>query len=433
MANDYTPKVKPYPQPIQDKAGSVSAFSRFDEQGRHFYAILAPECPVSSFENTEGKWGFVRKKGADGKELTKTHKRIAPYLPSDSLKELVRLAQILQRPVLIKGEPGSGKTQLAKSVAFEWYREAYREHYFEWHIKSNSKAADGLYAYDHIKRLRDANDTSMDKSVLDDKKRYRTFGPMGMAFLTSTRDNPSILLIDEIDKADIDFPNDLLLELDERRFRIPDTSEEYEAEYPPVVFITSNDERELPEAFLRRCLFMYIKFPEDSDLKNIIEAHLPDLMKQQHAFEAAASEAAIEAIKKTDPDYENKKADAAYHEEMKQKQLKNFVDFAILRFKNLRKSIDKNPADNKRVSTSELLDWLRAYEFDLQNAQSKAKDKAEVSEKFAAWAKQFQKDQKGGISTELLNEGLLGLPFYYQALLKTYAAAINEGKLEKPK
>lgn len=425
MTDKKIPLIKSYPNPDPDVAGAKSAFSRFDKSGKHYYAILEPDCPVAEFvlstnEDGEKKGEFKVKTDKNGDIITKKHKRMAPYIPGDDLIELVRLAQLLQRPVLIKGEPGSGKTQLAKSVAFEWYREQYQQHFFEWHIKSTSKVADGLYTFDYIKRLRDANDNSVDKDELNNNDRYRVLGPMGQAFLTSTRDNPSILLIDEIDKADIDFPNDLLLELDERRFKIPDTNESFEAEYPPVVFITSNDERELPEAFLRRCLFLYIKFPEEEHLKAIIRAHLPNLMEEQDKFTQQASIEAVKLVTKIDPASNDPDGDL----KKQQEKLISFVDFAIQRFNELRIAISNNPADNKRISTSELLDWLRGYEFDLVHSKE-----AKTPENVKAWTALHAKAQQEGITSELIEKGLQTLPFYHHALLKTYAAAKNENKI----
>lgn len=430
MPNDQTPIIKPYPMPDPAVPGSSSAFSRRNGQGQMYLAILEPECPVyADFDKDKktGKWMFREKLDKNGAVIKQKHKRIAPYIPSEALRELVRLAQILQRPVLLKGEPGSGKTQLARSVAFEWYRENYRKHYFEWHIKSTSKAVDGLYTIDHISRLRDTYDRTKTEAQVNDMTRYRKFGEMGKAFLTSTRENPSILLIDEIDKADIDFPNDLLLELDEMRFKIQETKEEFPAGYPPVVFITSNDERELPEAFLRRCLFMYIKFPSDEDMKNIIRAHLPDLMAQQDAFVKAASEAAVATIYKDDKEYKDA-LDKQQFIESKKKDLFSFVDFALRRFNMLRKSIEGNPSDNKRISTSELLDWLRAYQFDLiEGLDPKT---AERPEAITAWIAQYEKDRLEGVSDALVKTGLIDLPFYYQALLKTFAAAKDGKKID---
>lgn len=186
-------------------------------------------------------------------------KVIAPYIPSKELVKAVEYARLLNRPLLLRGEPGCGKTRLAQAVAYELYGPDYRRYYFEWNVKSTEKATDGLYSYDHLARLRDVQDPSGSEKAKDE---YLTFGPMGKAFQTD--DCPAVLLIDEVDKANIDFPNDLLLELDQKRFTVKELQEgdsgkgEVVAKYAPIVFITSNDERNLPNAFLRRCVFHYI-------------------------------------------------------------------------------------------------------------------------------------------------------------------------------
>ncbi|WP_448267028.1 AAA family ATPase [Nostoc sp. DSM 114159] len=238
-----------------------------------------------------------------------------PYLPNPELVEAVNLAIYLERPLLLKGEPGCGKTQLASAVAYELGLNLEA-----WYVKSTSRARDGLYNYDAVGRLRDAQLAASNRLTveqiqrIDDPTTYVRWGPLGRSF---QQENRTVVLIDEIDKADIDFPNDLLLELDERRFIVEETGQEIEAKAAPIVLITSNDEKDLPDAFLRRCLFHYVEFPSRERLIQIINALFP-----------TSSQA--------------------------------LVDKAIVRFLLLREEMRKDKGEaGKKVSTSELIDWFR--------------------------------------------------------------------------
>ncbi|MBW4478682.1 MAG: MoxR family ATPase [Tolypothrix brevis GSE-NOS-MK-07-07A] len=238
-----------------------------------------------------------------------------PYLPNPELVEAVNLAIYLERPLLLKGEPGCGKTQLAIAVAYELSLDLKA-----WYVKSTSRARDGLYSYDAVGRLRDAQLAASNRLTpeqiqrIDDPTAYVRLGPLGQAF---QQENPTVVLIDEIDKADIDFPNDLLLELDERRFIVEETGQEVEAKAAPIVIITSNDEKDLPDAFLRRCLFHYVEFPNSETLVQIINALFPTTSKE-------------------------------------------LVTQAITRFLQLREEMRKDKGEaGKKVSTSELIDWFR--------------------------------------------------------------------------
>jgi MoxR-like ATPase len=189
------------------------------------------------------------------------------YVATDDLRIAVNAAITLERPLLIKGEPGTGKTVLAFEVA-----KAIGVPIIQWHIKSTTKAQQGLYEYDAVSRLRDSQ---LGDERVKDIKNYIAKGKLWEAF---TNDQRPVLLIDEIDKADIEFPNDLLLELDRMEFFVYETGETIKAKQRPIVMITSNNEKELPDAFLRRCFFHYIKFPERDTMQQIIEVHYPGIM-----------------------------------------------------------------------------------------------------------------------------------------------------------
>ena len=184
------------------------------------------------------------------------------------LEMAVNAAITLERPLLIKGEPGTGKTMLAIEVA-----EALGRPLVQWHVKSTSKAQQGLYEYDAVSRLRDSQ---LGDDKVQDISNYIKKGPLWEAFISGT---PSVVLIDEIDKADIEFPNDLLRELDRMEFFVYETQKLIKARHRPTIIITSNNEKELPDAFLRRCFFHYIKFPDQETMKQIVEVHFPRLKK----------------------------------------------------------------------------------------------------------------------------------------------------------
>ena len=223
------------------------------------------------------------------------------YIADSDLKVAVNAAIALERPLLIKGEPGTGKTVLAAEVA-----KAIGAPLIEWHIKSTTKAIHGLYEYDAVARLRDSQ---LGDPRVSDIKNYIRRGKLWDAFRAEQR---PVLLIDEIDKADIEFPNDLLQELDRMEFHVYETAETIEARQRPVVVITSNNEKELPDAFLRRCFFHYIRFPDPDTMRAIIDVHFPGI-KQRLVAEA----------------------------------LKLFYE------------IREVPGMKKKPSTSELLDWLK--------------------------------------------------------------------------
>src|SRR5213080_223574 len=223
------------------------------------------------------------------------------YIATPDLMLAVNAAVTLERPLLVKGEPGTGKTLLAKEVA-----RAIGRPLVQWHIKSTTKAQQGLYEYDAVSRLRDSQ---LGDEHVADIAHYIKRGVLWEAFESAT---PAVVLIDEIDKADIEFPNDLLRELDRMEFYVYETRELVKARHRPVVFITSNNEKELPDAFLRRCFFHYIKFPDADTMKQIVDVHFPGLKKD---LLAAA--------------------------------MKTFYDVRNL------------PGLKKKPSTSELLDWLK--------------------------------------------------------------------------
>ncbi|MEM8793300.1 MAG: MoxR family ATPase [Pseudomonadota bacterium] len=223
------------------------------------------------------------------------------YVATDDLKVAVNAAIRLERPLLVKGEPGTGKTELARQVASALGLEL-----IEWHVKSTTRAQQGLYEYDAVSRLRDSQ---LGDPRVEDVKNYIKRGKLWDAFTAGER---LVLLIDEIDKADIEFPNDLLQELDRMEFHVYETGETIKAKHRPIVIITSNNEKELPDAFLRRCFFHFIAFPDTETMTRIIDVHFPDIKKE-------------------------------------------LVRTALTQFYEIRET----PGLKKKPSTSEVLDWLK--------------------------------------------------------------------------
>ena len=213
----------------------------------------------------------------------------ASYVATDDLKLAVNAALALERPLLVKGEPGTGKTLLAETVA-----EALGRPLFEWHIKSTTKAQQGLYEYDAVSRLRDSQ---LGDGRVGDIANYIKHGVLWEAFESEA---PAVVLIDEVDKADIEFPNDLLRELDRMEFYVYETHRTIVARHRPLVVITSNNEKELPDAFLRRCFFHYIRFPDRDTMTRIIDVHFPGLKKAllQEALEVFFNLREVPGLKK---------------------------------------------------------------------------------------------------------------------------------------
>jgi MoxR-like ATPase len=211
------------------------------------------------------------------------------YVATDDLMMAVNAAITLERPLLIKGEPGTGKTMLAIEVA-----KALNRLLYEWHIKSTTKAQHGLYEYDAVSRLRDSQ---LGDPRVHDIGNYIVQGMLWSAFAAEA---PAVLLIDEVDKADIEFPNDLLRELDRMEFYVYETQQLVKARHRPLVMITSNNEKELPDAFLRRCFFHYIRFPDHDTMEKIVRVHYPDIKKQllREALEAFFEIREVPGLKK---------------------------------------------------------------------------------------------------------------------------------------
>lgn len=286
------------------------------------------------------------------------------YNPAPQLVEAVNIAILLGQPLLLMGEPGCGKTRLAEAVAAELHGEKFRDHYFRWDIKSTSRAREGIYQYDALARMYDANAGNANASRVEP---YISYGMFARAFTQPQNGNiPNILLIDEIDKADIDFPNDLLLEIEKGEFFIPELNKRVERKSNVIIFVTSNRERELPPAFLRRCIYHYINFPRYEDLVVIMQAK----------FSLGAGN--------------------------------RLVGKAVDMFLDIREKIEGQFAESeKKPSTSELLEWFRVIH---HYADDDERNKAPASIKILL--NTLDKYEKGTIDS-------IKIPFE-QVLLKTW-------------
>jgi len=292
--------------------------------------------------------------------------QLEAYIPSDDLVEAVNLSINLKRPLLLMGEPGCGKTRLAEAVAYELHGDEMYKHYFRWDIKSITKAKDGIYQYDALKRLYHANlksnnekkNVEIEKNNIDSEKKnveildnYIIYGKLYKAFTAEQNGSkPNILLIDEIDKADIDFPNDLLVELENRSFSIPELGEagDLRATSDVLIFITSNQEKELPPAFLRRCLYQFVEFPDKEKLNLILEQYIGKLDK-----------------------------------ETIEKALKAFNDI-----RDGLSDLDKKP------STSELIDWFKMMAFYFEKMNQKKDLISKVEQNLIHQLDEFIKNNK---------------------------------------
>ena len=268
----------------------------------------------------------IQKTQKDGTVITEI---LQPYFPDPELVKTVNIALLLNRPLLVMGEPGCGKSLLAKAIAYEWYdKHMYQANmYYEWNIKSTSKAIEGLYEFDHLRRLRD---TTYDKDKVDDIKSYIEEGPLALAMERSNETQKAVLLIDEIDKADIDFSNDLLNELERNSYQITESKETKSFPYRPFIIITSNSEKDLSDAFLRRCIFHYIDLFSKEKLETEEPKNWLRRIVQARYYNTEAYE----------PDAE-------------------MITMAINTFVTLRQRMNADTLTyRKTVSTSEFLDWF---------------------------------------------------------------------------